>query len=60
MNDLSEDRRRSFIDRIDRLETQRARIAAAIEEIYAEAGAAGFAIQGMREDVYARVLRRDR
>ena len=60
MNDLSEDRRRSFIDRIDRLEDKRAHIAAAIEEIYVEAGAAGFDIQGMREDVYARVLRRDR
>ena len=60
MNDLSEDRRRPFIDRIDRLETERARIGAAIEEIYAEAGAVGFDVQRMREDVYARVLRRGR
>ncbi len=51
---LAADRLRSFIERIERLEEERAGIAADIREVYSEAKGAGFDIKIMRQVVRLR------
>ena len=51
---LAADRLRAFIERIERLEEERAGIAADIREVYSEAKGAGFDIKIMRQIVRLR------
>ncbi len=53
---IAPERLKSFIERIERLEEEKATIAADIREIYAEAKSAGFAVKIMRQVVRLRKM----
>lgn len=53
---LAVERLRSFIERIERLEEERAGIAADVREVYSEAKGAGFDIKIMRQIVRLRKM----
>lgn len=53
---IASDRLRSFIDRVERLEEDRANVNADIREVYAEAKASGFDAKTMRMIVRLRKL----
>ena len=53
---IAGERLRSLIDRIERLEEERATIAADIREIYAEGKAAGFDVRIMRRVIRLRKM----
>jgi uncharacterized protein (UPF0335 family) len=52
-------RLRSFIERIERLEEEKAALAADIREVYAEAKSTGFDVKTMRQVIRLRKLDRD-
>ncbi len=54
--DSSAERLRSFIERIERLEEEKAGIAADIKEVYAEAKGTGFDVKVMRQVVRLRKM----
>ncbi len=56
---VSGDRLRSFIERIERLEEEKATIAVDIREVYAEAKATGFDPKIMRQIVRLRKMETD-
>ncbi|MDE1937650.1 MAG: DUF2312 domain-containing protein [Alphaproteobacteria bacterium] len=53
---FAKDRLRSFIERIERLEEERAALSADIREVYAEAKGEGFDVKIMRQVVRLRKL----
>lgn len=53
---VAQDRLKSFIDRIERLEDEKAELAADIREVYAEAKSAGFDVKTMRKVVRLRKM----
>lgn len=53
---LAADRLRAFVERIERLEEERAALGADIREVYSEAKAAGFDVKTMRHVVRLRKL----
>ncbi|MCG8508060.1 MAG: DUF2312 domain-containing protein [Rhodospirillales bacterium] len=53
---IAADRLRSFVERIERLEEEKAALTADIRDIYAEAKAAGFDVKTMRQIVRLRKL----
>lgn len=53
---VAQDRLKSFIDRIERLENEKAELAADIREVYAEAKSAGFDVKTMRKVVRLRKM----
>ena len=53
---IAADRLRSFIERIERLEEERAAIGADIREVYSEAKGAGFDAKTMRQVIKLRKL----
>ena len=55
-NDSSAERLRSFIERIERLEEEKAGIAADIKEVYAEAKGTGFEVKVMRQVIKLRKM----
>lgn len=50
------DRLRSFVERIERLEEEKAALAADIREVYSEAKSAGFDVKVMRQVVRLRKM----
>lgn len=56
---IAGERLRSFIERIERLEEEKAALAADVREIYAEAKATGFDVKTMRQLIRLRRLDRD-
>jgi uncharacterized protein (UPF0335 family) len=56
---IAADRLRSFVERIERLEEEKAALAADIREVYAEAKGQGFDVKTMRQVVRLRKLDRD-
>ena len=56
---IAVDRLRSFIERIERLEEEKAALAGDIREVYAEAKATGFDVRTIRQVVRLRKLDRD-
>ena len=56
---IAGERLRSFIDRIERLEEEKAALSADIREVYAEAKANGFDTKVMREVLKLRKLDKD-
>ena len=59
VGDVSGDRLRSFIERIERLEEEKATITVDIREVYAEAKATGFDPKIMRQIVRLRKMELD-
>jgi uncharacterized protein (UPF0335 family) len=57
--EIAADRLRSFIERIERLEEEKAGIANDIKEVFAEAKAAGFDTKTMRQVLKLRQLEPD-
>jgi uncharacterized protein (UPF0335 family) len=55
-SDSSAERLRSFIERIERLEEEKAGIAADIKDVYAEAKGTGFEVKAMRQIVRLRKM----
>lgn len=55
-NDSSAERLRSFIERIEKLEAEKADIAEVVKEVYAESKATGFDVKVMRLVVKARKM----
>ena len=55
---LAADRLRSFVQRIERLEEERAALGADIREVYSEAKSAGFDVKTLRQVI--RLLKMDR
>jgi uncharacterized protein (UPF0335 family) len=53
---VSADRLRSFVERIERLEEEKAALAGDIREVYAEAKGAGFDVKVMRQVMRLRKL----
>ncbi len=53
---IAADRLRGFIERIERLEDERATIAADVKEVYAEAKGAGFDTKVMRQVIRLRKM----
>ena len=56
---IAAERLRSFIERIERLEEEKAALAGDIREVYAEAKATGFDLRTIRQVVRLRKLDRD-
>lgn len=56
---IAADRLRQFIERVERLEEEKAALAADVREVYAEAKALGFEPKIMRQLVKLRKLDRD-
>ena len=56
---IAADRLRSFIERIERLEEEKAALAGDIREVYAEAKATGFDLRTIRQVVRLRKMDRD-
>ncbi|MEE8145776.1 MAG: DUF2312 domain-containing protein [Kiloniellales bacterium] len=56
---IAAERLRSFIERIERLEEEKAALAGDIREVYAEAKATGFDVRTIRQVVRLRKLDRD-
>lgn len=54
--DISADRLRSLVERIERLEEERKAISSDIKDIYAEAKSAGFDVKVMRQLIRIRKL----
>ena len=59
VRDVSTDRLRSFVDRIERLEEEKMALAADIREVYSEAKGAGFDVRVMRQLIRLRKLDKD-
>ncbi len=53
---VAADRLRSFVERIERLEEEKATIAADIKEVYAEAKGTGFDIKTLRQIIILRKM----
>ena len=53
---IAAERLRSFVERIERLESERAAIAGDVREVYAEAKGAGFDVRTLRQVVRLRRL----
>lgn len=53
---VAADRLRSFVERIERLEEEKATLAADIKEVYAEAKGTGFDVKTLRQIVKLRKL----
>jgi uncharacterized protein (UPF0335 family) len=53
---IAAERLRSFIERIERLEEEKAALAADIREVYAEAKSTGFDVKTMRQVIRLRKL----
>jgi len=53
---VAADRLRSFVERIERLEDEKAALAADIREVYSEAKGAGFDIKTLRQVIRLRKL----
>ncbi len=53
---IAADRLRSFVERIEKLEEERAAIAADIREVYSEAKGTGFDVKTMRQVIKLRKL----
>jgi len=53
---VAADRLKSFIERIERLEEEKAGIAADVRDVYAEAKSAGFEVKVMRQIVRLRKM----
>ena len=53
---VAADRLRSFVERIERLEEEKATLAADIKEVYAEAKGTGFDVKTLRQIVSLRKL----
>jgi len=53
---VAADRLRSFVERIERLEEEKATLAADIKEVYAEAKGTGFDIKTLRQIIKLRKL----
>ena len=56
VNGVAADRLRSFIERIERLEEEKAALTADVREVYAEAKAVGFDVKVMRQVVRLRKM----
>ena len=56
---VAQDRLKSFIERIERLEEEKAALMADIKDVYAEAKATGFEPKIMRQVVRLRAMDRD-
>jgi uncharacterized protein (UPF0335 family) len=56
---IAAERLRSFIERIERLEEEKAALAGDIREVYAEAKATGFDLRTIRQVVRLRKMDRD-
>ncbi len=56
---IAAERLRSFIERIERLEEEKAALAGDIREVYAEAKATGFDVRTIRQVVRLRKMDRD-
>ena len=56
---IAAERLRSFIERIERLEDEKAALAGDIREVYAEAKATGFDLRTIRQVVRLRKMDRD-
>jgi uncharacterized protein (UPF0335 family) len=56
---IAADRLRSFIERIERLEEEKAALSGDIREVYAEAKATGFDVKTIRQVVRLRKLDRE-
>ncbi|MEM7442508.1 MAG: DUF2312 domain-containing protein [Pseudomonadota bacterium] len=56
VNGIAADRLRSFIERIERLEEEKAALTADVREVYAEAKAVGFDTKVMRQVVRLRKM----
>ena len=56
---IAVERLRSFIERIERLEEEKAALAADIREVYAEAKSTGFDVKIMRQVIRLRKMDRD-
>ncbi len=56
---IAAERLRSFIERIERLEEEKAALAADTREVYAEAKSTGFDVKTMRQVIRLRKLDRD-
>lgn len=54
MTDIAKDRLRSIVERIERMEAEKADIATDIREIYSEAKGAGFDVKVLREIIKLR------
>lgn len=59
IGNISADQLRSFIERIERMEEEKANIAADIRDIFAEAKGNGFDVKAMREVLKLRRLDRN-
>ena len=59
VGDVSTDRLRSFVDRIERVEEEKMALAADIREVYSEAKGAGFDVRVMRQLIRLRKLDKD-
>ncbi|MEO1226406.1 MAG: DUF2312 domain-containing protein [Pseudomonadota bacterium] len=56
VNGVAADRLRSFIERIERLEEEKAALTADVREVYAEAKSVGFDVKVMRQVVRLRKM----
>ena len=56
---IAVERLRSFIERIERLEEEKAALAADVREVYAEAKSTGFDVKIMRQVIRLRKMDRD-
>ena len=56
---VSADRLRSFVERIERLEEEKAALAGDVREVYSEAKGAGFDVKVMRQVMRLRKLDKD-
>jgi uncharacterized protein (UPF0335 family) len=56
---IAAERLRSFIERIERLEEEKAALAADIREVYAESKSTGFDVKTMRQIIRLRKMDRD-
>ena len=56
---IAVERLRSFVERIERLEEEKAALAADIREVYAEAKSTGFDVKTMRQVIRLRKMDRD-
>jgi len=56
---ISADRLRSFVERIERLEEEKAALASDIREVYSEAKGAGYDVKVMRQVMRLRKLDKD-
>ena len=56
---IAAERLRSFVERIERLEEEKAALAADIREVYAEAKSTGFDVKTMRQVIRRRKRDRD-